>query len=71
MEVRAAKGLGGVPSPDGKADHSDDGDTWGGRGMVIPPGGDGNGSRGNSPHRRVHQEVAGDHIRKGGLTPHI
>ena len=71
MEVRAAKGLGGVPSPDGKADHSDDGDTWGGRGMVIPPGGDGNGRHGNSSHWRVHQDKAGNHSGKGSLPPHL
>ena len=42
-EGRDAKFLGGVPSPGIKADHGDDGDMWGGRGVVIRPGGCGNG----------------------------
>ena len=46
-----------------------DGDMWGGRGVVIPPGGDGNGRRRNSPHRRVHRNVSGNQSVKGGL-PH-
>ena len=37
-----AKGFGSIPSPVVKVDHGDDGDTWGGRGVVIPPGGGGN-----------------------------
>ena len=28
-----AKSTGGVPPPGGQADHGDDGDTWGGRGV--------------------------------------
>ena len=39
--------------------------------MVIPPGGDGNGSRSDSSHWRVHKETAGNHIVKYGLSPHI
>ena len=32
-----AKDLGRVPSPGDKADHGDDSNTWGGRGVGIPP----------------------------------
>ena len=66
-----AKGLGGVPSPGGKADQGNDGNAWGGWGVGIPPGGGVNGSRGTSPYRRVHQEKVGYHSGKGGLLPHI
>ena len=66
-----AKDLVGVPSPGGKAYHRDDDDTWGGRGVVIPPVGGGNGNRGTSYHWRVHQETAGDHGVKGFLPPHL
>ena len=37
----------------------------------YPPGGGGNGIRGTSYHQRVHQETAGNHIVKVGLTPHL
>ena len=56
------KGLGGFPSPGGKSDHRDDGNTWGGRGVGIPPVGGENGNRGTSPHNRINWEMAGDHI---------
>ena len=52
---------------DGKADHGDDGNTWGRQGVGMPPGGGGNGICRTSPHRRVHQETSGDHSGKGGL----
>ena len=51
----------------GKADHGDDGKPWGRQGVGMRPGGGGNGSCGTSPHRRVHQETAGDHSGKCGL----
>ena len=66
-----AKGLGRIPSPGGKVDHRDDVDMWRRRGVGIPPSGYGNGHRGTSSHRRVHQEATGGHSRKGGLFPHI
>ena len=65
------KGPGGVPPPDGQADHGDNGDTWGGLGVAISPGGSGTGSRGTTTHKEVHYEAAGNHIRKGGLLPHL
>ena len=66
-----SKVLVGGPSPGDKADNEDDSNTWGGWVVGIPPGGDGNGSRGTSPNMRVHQDIAGDHNRKGGLPPHL
>ena len=66
-----AKVLGRIPSPGVKADHRDDGEKWGGQGVVITPGGGGNGRRGSSSHWRVHHEVTGGHSRKCGLPPHL
>ena len=66
-----AKGLGGDPSPVGKAGHRDDGVTWGGRRVGISSCGGSNASRGTSPHMRLHQETEDDHIGKYGLPPHI
>ena len=66
-----AQGPGLIPSPGGQADHRDDGDMWGGRGVGIPPGGGRNGIRGTSPHRRVYQETTDDYSGKVGLPPHI
>ena len=65
------KGLGGVLSLGGKEDHRDDGNTWGRKGLGITPGGDVNGSHGTSPHKRVHQAMAGDHSGKCGLPLHL
>ena len=65
------KGLVKIPSPAFKADHRDDGDTWGGRGVETPPGGRSNVHQGTSPHRILHKEATGDHTGKGGLPPHI
>ena len=50
------KVIGRIPSSGRKADHRDDGDTWGGQGVGVPHGGGGNGRRGTPPHWRVHQE---------------
>ena len=49
-----AKGLGGVTSLCGKVDHRDEGNTWGGLGVIILSCGGGNGSRRNLLHKRVH-----------------
>ena len=68
---RDAKGLGGVPTPGSKADNGDDVNMWGGRGVVIPPNGGGNGSRGTSHHRRLHQETEVNHSGKVGLTLYL
>ena len=65
------KGIGRVPSPGGNTDHRDDGNKWGGWGVVITPGGGGNGSCRTSSHWRVHQERTGKHIGKGGLPPNL
>ena len=47
------KGTGGVPPPGIQEDNRDDGDTWGGREVVMFPGGAGNGIRGNTLHTKV------------------
>ena len=49
-----AKDPGRVPSPGGQADHGDDRNTWGRRGVEISPGGGGNGSHVTTPHNIVH-----------------
>ena len=46
-----AKGLGGVLPPGGKVDHGYDSDAWVGQGVGIHPGGGGNGSYRNPPHK--------------------
>ena len=54
-----------------KADHEDDGNMWGRRGVVIPPGGGCNEIHRTSSHRRLHQDMAGDHSIKCVLLPHL
>ena len=49
-----AKGPGVVTSPGGLSDHRYDRDTWGGRGVRVPPGGVRNGIFGTTPHKGVH-----------------
>ena len=49
-----AKGLGGVPSPGGQAEHWDDGKMLGRQGFGIPPSGGGTGNRRNPTHKGVH-----------------
>ena len=49
----------------------DDGNTWGGQGVVIPTSGDNNGHYRTSSHRRLNKEAAVEHSRKGGLPPHL
>ena len=66
-----AKGPGGVPSMSVQADREDDGNTWGGKGVAISPGGSVSGSRGTTPYNGVHYEAAGDHSGKGGMPPHL
>ena len=48
------KGPEGVTSPEVQVYHGDDGDSWGEQGVVISPGGDGNRSHGDPPHKGVH-----------------
>ena len=60
-----------IPSLAGKADHGDDKNTWGRRGVVITPGGGGNGSRRNSFHQRLHQEGECDHSGQVGLMTYL
>ena len=66
-----AKGLEMIPSPGGKVDHGDHGDTWGGQGVGITPSRGGSGRRRTSSHWRVHQEAAGNHTGKGGLLSRL
>ena len=54
-----------------KVTNRDDGDSWGGWGVGITPGGGGNGRHGTSSHWRVHQEAVGDHIGKCVLPTHL
>ena len=48
------KVLGGISPPGRQADHGDDGNLWGGRGVGISPYGGGTGSRGTKSHNVVH-----------------
>ena len=66
-----AKVTGGVPPPGVQEYHRCDGDTWGGRVVVISPGGGSTGSRGTTPHNRVYKEAAGNHSGKGGMPTHL
>ena len=66
-----SKGPGGVTPPGGQADHRDDGDTWGGRGVGIYPSGGGTWSLRNTHHNGLHYEEEGDHIIKGGMLPYL
>ena len=66
-----AEFCGGVPPPGGQADHGDDGDMWGGRGVVISPSSDSTRIRGTTPHNGVNLEAAGEHSGKGGIPTHL
>ena len=65
------KGLGRFPSLGGNTYHRGGGDMWRGRGVGITPSGGGNGSCGTSSDQRIHQYMAGGHISKIGLPPHL
>ena len=66
-----AQNHGGFPPQGCTINHGDDGDMRGRRIVGVTLNIGGNGSRGDPPHRCVHQKTAGNHSRKGGLLPHI
>ena len=66
-----AQGPGGVLPPSGAEYHRDDRKTQVRRRVGVLLGSGGNGSRGGSPHRGVHQEAEVNHRGKGGLPPHL
>ena len=66
-----SEGSGGVISLGGQADNRDDGKTWGRQGVGIPPGGGGNGNLRTPIHKIVDYKAADNHMRKGGLPPHL
>ena len=63
------QGSDGIPPSGGATDHGDDGETRGSRRLGVPISRRGDGSRGATPHRGVHQEVADNHSGEGGLSP--
>ena len=63
-----AQGPGGFPPPFRATDHGDVGEEHGRRRVGVPLSSVGNIIHEAPPHRGVHQEAAGDHGGKGGLT---
>ena len=66
-----AQGPGGVPPPGSATDHRDDDGMRGRRRVVVNLGSGGNGRHKAPNHWGVHQEAAGDYIRKGDLPPNL
>ena len=62
---------GEVPPRGSTTNHGDDGETWGRQRVGVSLSSGGNVSRGDPTYWGVHQEVSGDHIGKGILSPHI
>ena len=61
----------GVPPSGGTTDNGDDGETRGRRRVGVPIGSRGDGSRGDPPHRGVHQEASAVHRGEGGMPPRL
>ena len=66
-----AQGPDRIPLLGGVMDHRDDRKTWGRQKVGVPIVRGGNISRGDPPHRGVHQEVADDNSGEGALPPHL
>ena len=66
-----AQSYGGVPPPGGTTYYEEDGKPWVWQRLRVPLSSGGNIRHGDPPHWGIHQEEAGNHIGKDGLSPHI